>query len=246
MSEMVFCRACGKQIHKTAPTCPSCGAPQIAVGKNTKSKTTAVVLALFVGAFGVHRFYLNRWWGLPYLLLCWTGITGVVALIEGIVFAFTKQEKWDAKYNGGQPTGDAGAGSAVIAIVAVISGIALIGILAAIALPAYHDYTVRARVQEAVMALEQATPLVGEYIETRKEVPDSLEAAGFNRTLPASIESVAINKRTGEILVTMAGSPAVAGKSFSMVPAIDDARRVTWQCQGNTLPDKNMPPRCRH
>jgi len=36
---MVFCRGCGKEIHETAPTCPSCGAPQSA--PKPQSSTTA-------------------------------------------------------------------------------------------------------------------------------------------------------------------------------------------------------------
>ena len=61
---MVHCRGCGQQIHETAPTCPSCGAPQATqtdpAGASDKSKIVAAVLCWFLGALGVHRFYVGK------------------------------------------------------------------------------------------------------------------------------------------------------------------------------------------
>jgi len=94
---MVFCRGCGKEIHETAPTCPHCGAPQN-TGYPGKSKVTAGILALFLGAFGIHRFYLGQWWGIFYLLFFWTLIPSIVSFVEGIVFLVTDDATWNAKY----------------------------------------------------------------------------------------------------------------------------------------------------
>ena len=244
MSEMVFCRACGKQIHITAPTCPNCGAPQ-RPDKGTKNKTAAAVLAIFLGGLGIHRFYLGKWWGVFYLLFCWTGIPAIVALIEGIVFACTNIEKWDAKYNNGASSGDSGAGLVIAIIAGVIGTFMVIGILAAIALPAYQDYLTRAKIAEAVSFINQATPVVGEYVEANHQIPDSLQIAGFTRTLPVSIANVTLNKRTGEILVTLAGSATIVGKSFSMLPTTDSSNHVSWRCFSETLPNKMLPQNCR-
>lgn len=95
---MVYCRGCGKEIHETAPACPHCGALQRAAGG--KSKVVAGVLALLLGGFGVHRFYLGQWWGIFYLLFCWTFIPAIVAFIEGIVFLVQDDATWNAKYGG--------------------------------------------------------------------------------------------------------------------------------------------------
>jgi hypothetical protein len=93
---MVFCRGCGKEIHETAPLCPSCGAKQrLAGGKN---KVTAGMLAIFLGGLGIHRFYLGQWWGIFYLLFCWTFIPSIIALIEAITFFCTSDESWEEKY----------------------------------------------------------------------------------------------------------------------------------------------------
>jgi TM2 domain-containing membrane protein YozV len=51
--------------------------------KLSKNPSTAWKLALLLGAFGAHRFYLRQWgWGVTYLLFSWTFIPLVVALVE--------------------------------------------------------------------------------------------------------------------------------------------------------------------
>jgi TM2 domain-containing membrane protein YozV len=94
--EMVFCRGCGKEIHRTATSCPHCGARQRSGSR--KSKTVAGILALFLGGLGIHRFYLGQWIGLLYLLFCWTFIPSIIAFVEAIVFFVTSEEAWDQKY----------------------------------------------------------------------------------------------------------------------------------------------------
>jgi len=244
MNAMVYCRACGKQVHDTATSCPHCGAPQ-RTGRSLKSKSTAALLAIFLGGFGVHRFYLGQWWGVAYLLFCWTGISGVIAFVEGLVFAFGDLAKWDAKYNQGEPSGESGVGKAVLIVVSVVGGVALLGILAAIALPAYQDYVTRAKVSEALHTLQQATPAVGEFIEAQQRVPSSLQEAGFQRALPPSIDGIAINQRTGEIRATLAGNVGIAGRTLSMLPTQGDDQRITWRCTSDTLPAHALPAACR-
>ena len=99
MSEMVYCKGCGKEIHESARSCPHCGAVQRS-GAQGKSKVVAGVLALFLGGLGIHRFYLGQWWGLFYLLLCWTFVPAIIALVEAIVFFCTSDDAWSEKYGG--------------------------------------------------------------------------------------------------------------------------------------------------
>jgi len=52
-----------------------------------KSKIVAGILAILLGGLGVHRFYMGHIGkGILYLLFCWTGIPGILALIEGVMF----------------------------------------------------------------------------------------------------------------------------------------------------------------
>ena len=100
MRGMVFCRACGKEIHHSARACPHCGATQQVAGQG-KNKIVAGILALFLGGLGIHRFYLGQWWGVFYLLFVWTLIPLIVAFVEAIVFFCANDSKWEQKYGGG-------------------------------------------------------------------------------------------------------------------------------------------------
>jgi TM2 domain-containing membrane protein YozV len=51
--------------------------------KQSRSPSTALVLALLLGGLGAHRFYLRQWgWGIAYVLFCWTFIPVIVSLVE--------------------------------------------------------------------------------------------------------------------------------------------------------------------
>jgi len=65
-----------------------------------KSKTTAAILAFFLGGLGVHRFYLGQpILGIVYLLLSWTFIPVFVGLIDFIVLLSYSDQKFNSKYN---------------------------------------------------------------------------------------------------------------------------------------------------
>ena len=65
-----------------------------------KSKTTALVLCFFLGAFGGHKFYLGQTgWGLAYLVFCWTWIPCIISVIEFIILLCMSEDEFDYKYN---------------------------------------------------------------------------------------------------------------------------------------------------
>jgi len=115
---------------------------------NAKSQTMATVLAAFIGGLGIHRFYLSRpISGVLYLLFCWTGIPSFVAFIETFIYAFTSQQSWANKYNNGHLSEPVH--PVVKVLVLIFPAIFVIGVLAAIAIPAYQNYTVRAQAARA-------------------------------------------------------------------------------------------------
>ena len=64
-----------------------------------KSRGAAIILAFLLGGVGAHKFYLGRsGWGVIYLLFCWTFIPGIVAFIEGIMYALGSEEAFHLKY----------------------------------------------------------------------------------------------------------------------------------------------------
>ncbi|MBB5332556.1 TM2 domain-containing membrane protein YozV/SpoVK/Ycf46/Vps4 family AAA+-type ATPase [Chryseobacterium koreense] len=75
-------------------------APNHNTTKSEKSKTTTVLLALFFGTFGIHRFYLGQnWKGIFSILFFWTYIPTIISLFDVLVFAVMPRDKFDSKYN---------------------------------------------------------------------------------------------------------------------------------------------------
>jgi TM2 domain-containing membrane protein YozV len=67
-----------------------------------KNKTTAAILAFFLGGLGIHRFYLGQGGkGILYLLFCWTFIPAIIAFIDFIVFLTMHEDSFNKKYNNG-------------------------------------------------------------------------------------------------------------------------------------------------
>ncbi|MFJ5714194.1 TM2 domain-containing protein [Neobacillus sp. NPDC093127] len=65
-----------------------------------KSKVTAGVLGILLGSLGIHKFYLGKiGMGIIYILFSWTGIPGLIGLIEGILYLTKSDEEWDRQYN---------------------------------------------------------------------------------------------------------------------------------------------------
>jgi len=105
-----MCVNCHKPINVTFATCPFCGVvqpnagvstiPGAPVQSGTKNKTTAGLLGIFLGSFGVHKFYLGQsGMGILYLVFCWTGVPGVIGIIEGIVYLTMSDQAFLQKYH---------------------------------------------------------------------------------------------------------------------------------------------------
>lgn len=97
----VYCRGCGEAIHESAPSCPKCGAVQrtASAARSGRDRTTAGLLAILLGSFGAHRFYLGHiGLGFLYLIFFWTWIPGIAGLIEGIIYFTLSDEEFNARY----------------------------------------------------------------------------------------------------------------------------------------------------
>lgn len=99
-TEQKYCSGCGVIIHKSAASCPHCGAPQADIVRTgRKSRVAAILLTLFLGGLGAHKFYLGRpGWGILYFLFCWTFIPALVALVELIIYITMSDAAFAEKY----------------------------------------------------------------------------------------------------------------------------------------------------
>jgi len=122
--------------------------------------------------------------------------------------------------------------------------VAIIGILAAIAIPAYQDYTIRARVTEGLSLASAAKVGVAETFQTNNAVPDQASTGYVTPAATASVTSVAIaGDGTGTITITY--TAAAGGGDMTMLPVLVTGQAVTWDCTGGSLIAKYRPANCR-
>lgn len=136
--------------------------------------------------------------------------------------------------------------------------VAIIGILAAVALPAYQDYTIRAQVSEGLSLGSGARTAVTEYYQQHGEWPTGNAEAGLADATEISskyVTSVAVDgdedtAGVGVITVTFGGADAHATLSTKLLTLVADtnsAGAIDWECggTGTDVDDKYLPSSCR-
>lgn len=139
-------------------------------------------------------------------------------------------------------------GTSTIALVLLpIAFIVILGILAAIAIPAYQDYTIRAQVSEGLNLAGGAKAAVNEYIADTDSVPADNATAGLasaGEIYGTYTQSVSVTD--GEITITY-GNQAheiLSGRQLYLVPSQSEDR-VSWTCGSIDIADKHLPAACR-
>lgn len=125
--------------------------------------------------------------------------------------------------------------------------IAILGILMAIAIPAYQDYTVRAKVSEGMNLAAAAKLAVAETYSSKGSFPASNGSAG----LPAStsitgnnVLSVGVGT-SGHITITYTADANINNATLILIPSSANAGSVEWTCTTGTVAAKYRPSNCR-
>jgi type IV pilus assembly protein PilA len=133
--------------------------------------------------------------------------------------------------------------------------VAIIGILAAIAIPAYQDYTQRAQIGEAFTIVSNAKTAIAEYYQTNGTWPDATVIGNLNLDMasPAGqyTDTVTVEDGTGVVTAVMkaAGSVGadIAGTSVTFTPPpgvdISAGKSFNWTCTSTAL-QKFLPKSC--
>ena len=126
------------------------------------------------------------------------------------------------------------------------SSIAVVGILAAIAIPAYQDYTTRAQISEGLALAAAPKVAVAEYFVDNGSFPpaDKAEELSFSHPGTTYVESLDVEADTGVIVITYYQIVAGTGGQVYLEPAVGESGSIIWTCSG-TFEDKHLPSACR-
>jgi type IV pilus assembly protein PilA len=126
--------------------------------------------------------------------------------------------------------------------------IAIIAILAAIALPAYQDYTIRAKMSEPIVAADACKNSVAEFHQTLGRLPASLASAGCSSNATQYIASLGV--AAGGVITVITSADVSLGTAAStnivLTPTATSVDApLLWSCAASTTPDKFLPAICR-
>lgn len=135
--------------------------------------------------------------------------------------------------------------------------IAIVGILAAIALPAYQDYTIRAEVSEALAYAAEAKTSIAEFYATRGQMPTAAQAGIETNPNTAVIASIKYADNSGLIGIGLQAGVTpngVLNEGFTLsAVTVATSRSVRWVCGTDTqagglasdIDVKYLPSSCR-
>lgn len=225
----------------------------------------------------MYMWWLLYWFGLPILMVLVTGVIAAVVSPEMgaafyyagyILVAFILLPMYANKlyYNHvkgkvakmaattlseeqqAQELARTGGTSGAVMVVVPIVLIALIGILAAISIPAYQDYTVRAQVAEGMSLANTAKSAVtGTYLDVGSLPIDNADAGLPDANAISGNYVSRVEIVDGAIIVSYGGDAhtAINGKTLEFQPVVGDSDALTWICGSSTIADKHLPMSCR-
>ena len=126
--------------------------------------------------------------------------------------------------------------------------VAIIAILAAIAIPAYQNYLIRAQVSEGMNLASAAEPMVWEYMSTKGVYPRDNQSAGL--VSPASIAGKYVSQvevTNGQIVAMFNNTTAninIRNATLVLSP-VATTTSITWYCKPSTVDTKYLPSSCR-
>lgn len=125
--------------------------------------------------------------------------------------------------------------------------VAIVGILASIALPAYQDYTKRARVAEALTIASGYKISVAEFYWSQNQWPASADSAGLNSVSTEDIDSIVLSATASSALITIDFNDSTVGSGQLVFTGTENGASIGWVCgPSNGLDPAWLPSICRN
>ncbi|OOG42487.1 pilin [Rhodanobacter sp. C05] len=138
--------------------------------------------------------------------------------------------------------------SAGFTLIELMIVVAIIAILAAIAIPAYQDYLIRAQVTEGMSLAAGAKSAVWDYVSNTGTYPPSNQSAGLAAKTAISGNYVSsVDVTGGAITVAFQGAKAnqAIRNSLLVLSPTTSGGSILWSCTPSTLDGKYLPTTCR-
>ena len=141
-----------------------------------------------------------------------------------------------------------GGTSNVILVIAPLLLVFVLGILAAISIPAYNDYTVRAQVSEGLNLAGGARAAVSEYYLNNGDFPADNDTAGLQpagQIAGSYVSSVTVDRGFVYINYGNQAHAAILGRTIEFVPTPHSDGFLQWSCSSPNIEAKHLPAMCR-
>lgn len=137
-------------------------------------------------------------------------------------------------------------------LIELMIAIAIIGILSSIAIPAYQDYAIRAKISEAINLASAAKVSIAEHYMSEGRLPRDLAETGLSDISTRYVDGLSyqLQSDTGYIVLTLSEevNESLSQKKITLSATVDEQNLLQWQCSpanDNGVDERYLPSSCR-
>jgi Tfp pilus assembly major pilin PilA len=121
--------------------------------------------------------------------------------------------------------------SPIVWVIFPLVGVAVLGILAAIAIPAYQNYTIRAQVSEAFLLVDPLESAVDQHYQSNKSWPANTEELGLSQSMSGRyVATLRVDHGTVSVTFGNEANSMIARHRLSFRPLLTDTGAIMWTC----------------